>query len=303
MKKIMFISLLLIVPALSAEDNDVHIDGNDTTIPNNEIVLDHTAGANSVIEKNIATEEIEDQTILRQSNAKISCNKILPYAKQFAAYYYAPTTNKLSKDNSSTDSLDQTITNVCSQLVSQLNKNNLTFIDKKHLDFILNTALSKLLPDTLLSTFSQRLAEQLDIGIAQFFKDKGIDTKLIPADMRDEFKNHRNDALKNLRQLMIKHHRNNATQEEIATAVHNAFESFAETIPHVLLWNLIKAETKTVGKGKDATSSIAINPETFKLREQLEALTKKEIRCNDDAKPVLTSILKDGQQEHLLQLK
>jgi hypothetical protein len=299
MKKIIIIGLILFIPALHAEDPNIQSDSPEVIIPNNDIFLDNSDVSDAATDKNFDSDQALDPNLLRHSDSKIVCNKILAYAKQFASYYYIPTATKPSERvDASPSDIDETITNVCNQLINQLKKNNISSIDKKHLDFVLNTALSKLLPDTLSSTLSRQLAEQLDAGILQFFHDRGIDTRLIPSEMREEFRHHRNDALKNLRQLMIKHHRNAATQEEITTAIHNAFEAFAETIPHILLWNLVKSEASTITKAKDATSSIAINPESYKLREKLEALNRKEMSFYTEATPALTSILQDDQPTH-----
>lgn len=217
-----------------------------------------------------------DKAILRLPiPSQISCNEMHSYAQQLVQRCLPKHKSSRPARIKGHDDAQILVHKLCTQLTLQLNKSKLPSIERTHLDYILKTAMSKLIEPV--NAPLRELVIHVDTCINQYFKDCSCNISDIPSIMKKEFAERRSNLLFKLKDTFEQKNEYPA-QKDIVDGIEKAFQDFIKRAQHIHLTEWINGELvnlKHQDPGKNPGSYLKPNPGNAVLRKRLKFLDKK----------------------------
>lgn len=166
--------------------------------------------------------------------------------------------------------------NMCSMLCSQLTKSKMATVEKEKIDYILKSALSKIIPSSK-APAAESLVSLVDTCIDTVFKNSSTNINDIPTIMRKEFMTRRALIISDLKSLMEKRGKDYINQNEVETVVQKTYEAFIQRMGYVLQSEWIDAviiNLKNDDLSKTQSSYLIPNHGSNRLKEKHKFLHK-----------------------------
>ena len=173
------------------------------------------------------------------------------------------------------------IKNLCHQYKKECAQKKIPGVKKTQFNAILKASFERIYNRVSSSYIIESgLAKTVDSIITTLFKNAGLSTMLdIPANMKNEFTQRRNNILVRIKQRMLERKADHITLSEIEDMINKSFSAFFDRIQHIFVLDWVNAELVNLSKETKAqskTSSLKPNPESKKLRVLVTSLRKNK---------------------------